>query len=114
MDETLLGYLLDALDRDARLAIEVHLRAQPEARARLTALRGIVAPLDADAGAPEPPAGLAESTLAHIAAHSPFMGSPLRSARVGVRGLPAAPPPSPRQAGAPVRRNLRRADLVLA
>ncbi len=99
-DDTLLGYLLDALDRDARRAVEGHLRAHPEAHARLAELGRLVRPLAADADAPEPPAGLAEATLAHVAG-------------VSCRRLPAAPPP-PRQAGAPPRRPLRRADLITA
>jgi hypothetical protein len=99
-DEVLLGYLLDALDRDERRAVEAHLRAHPEARARLAALRQLISPLDADGEPPEPPPGLAESALAGVAD---------LCAR-----LPDAPPPSPRQAGGPVRRGVRAADLVTA
>lgn len=98
-DETLLGYLLDGLDRDERRAVEAHLRDHPEARARLAELRKLVAPLEADGDAPGPPADLAESTLANVAD---------LCAR-----LPDAPPPSPRQAGA-AWRGPRRADLVAA
>jgi hypothetical protein len=101
-DDVLLGYLLDALDRDARRTVEDQLRAHPDAGARMATLRRMLAPLEADVEAPEPPPGLAESTLARIAEHAPL------------RRLPTAPPPSPRQAGAPARRNLRRADLVVA
>jgi hypothetical protein len=101
MDENLLGYLLDALDPDARRAVEAHLRARPEARLRLAELRRLLAPLDADAETPEPPPDLAERTLERVADRP-------------IRRLPAAPPPSPGQAGAPVRRNLRRADLIAA
>ena len=99
-DETLLGYLLDGLDRDERRAVEAHLRSHPEARARLAELRRLLTPLDADGEAPEPPPGLAESALANLAG--------------GCDRLPAAPPPSPHQAGAPGRRGPRRADLVAA
>ena len=98
-DDTLLGYLLDALDRDARRAVEAHLRTHPEVHARLAQLGRLVEPLAADADAPEPPTGLAESTLAHIAGSS-------------WRRLPAAPPP--RRSGAFPRWSLRRADLVTA
>ena len=98
-DDTLLGYLLDALDRDERRAVEAYLRAHPEAHARLARLGRLVAPLAADADAPEPPDGLAESAAAHIAA-------------AACRRLPAAPPS--REAGAAPRRGLRRSDLVVA
>ncbi|HVS34323.1 MAG TPA: hypothetical protein VMS17_02010 [Gemmataceae bacterium] len=98
-DDTLLGYLLDALDRDERRSVEAHLRGHPEAHARLKELGRLVTPLAADADAPEPPGRLVEATLTHIMAAS-------------CRQLPAAPP-MPRQAGAP-RRSLRRADLVVA
>ena len=99
-DETLLGYLLDALNRDERQAVEAHLRAHPEARTRLAGLRRLAEPLAVDADSPEPPPGLAESTLVCIA-------------DLPCRRLPAAPPPLS-QFGAPVRRGLRRADLVVA
>ncbi len=98
-DDTLLGYLLDALDRDGRRAVEAHLRTHPEAHARLAELGRLVEPLAADADTPEPPAGLAESTFAHVAGSS-------------WRRLPDAPPP--RRSGAFPRRSLRRADLVTA
>jgi hypothetical protein len=102
MDENLLGYLLDALDRDAQLAVEAHLRLHPEARARLEELRQMLEPLDADANEPEPPPGLAASTLSRIAAHQ------------AARRLLAAPQPSRRQVGTASRRGPRRADLVVA
>jgi hypothetical protein len=101
MDENLLGYLLDALDRDAQRAVEAHLRLHPEARARLEELRQLLAPLADDADAPEPPLGLVVGTLAHVAEHQS-------------RRLPIAPRPSRRQIGAPFRRGVRRADLVVA
>ena len=102
MDENLLGYLLDALDRDARRAVEAHLRLHPEARARLEELRQMLAPLADDADAPEPPPGLVASTLAHIAAHQ------------AAHRLLKAPQPSRRQIGMFSRRGPRRADLVVA
>ena len=89
MDETLIGYLLDALDRDARRAVEAHLRLHPEARARLADLVRMLGPLAADAEDPEPPPGLADRTLAHIDRMQPRLR------------LPAAPPPSRRQVGGP-------------
>jgi hypothetical protein len=101
MDENLLGYLLDALDLDVRRGVEAHLRLHPEARVRLAELRQLLAPLDADADADEPPPGLAASTLARVAEHRG-------------RGSPIAPRLSRRQFGAPGRRGARRADLVVA
>jgi hypothetical protein len=98
-DETLLGYLLDALDRDARQGVEAYLRVHPDAYARLAMLGRLARPLAADADAPDPPAGLAESTLARVAG--------LSSLR-----LPAAPSTAS-QAGAP-RRGLRPADFIAA
>ncbi len=102
MDENLLGYLLNTLDRDAHRAVEADLRLRPEVRARLEDLRQKLAPLAADADEPEPPPGLAASTLARIAAHQ------------AARRLLAAPPPSRRQVGTTSRRGPRRADLVVA
>ena len=102
MDETLIGYLLDALDRDARQAVEAHLRQHPETRARLTELARMLEPLAADADGPEPPPGLADRTLSHIDRLQPRLR------------LPAAPPPSRRQVGGPGRRGPRRVDLVAA
>jgi hypothetical protein len=102
MDENLLGYLLDALDLDAHRAVEAHLRLHPEARARLEELRLMLAPLAADADAPEPPPNLAASTLARIAAQQ------------AARRIMAAPQPSRRQIGSSFRRGPRRADLVVA
>src|SRR5262249_43905026 len=63
-------------------------------------LRRLVDPLAADADTPEPPPGLAESTLDFIA-------------ELPCRRLPAAPPPLSRF-GAAARRGPRRADLVVA
>jgi hypothetical protein len=102
MDENLLGYLLDALDSDARRAVEAHLRLHPEARARLEELRQMLAPLAADADAPEPPPALAASTLARVSAYQ------------AARRLLTAPLPSRRQIGATARRGPRRADFVVA
>jgi hypothetical protein len=100
MDENLVGYLLEALDPDERRAVDARLRDDPEARARLEALRPLLAPLAADADPPEPPPGLALATLARVAEYARG-------------GLPKAPQPSRRQVGAP-RRGLRLADLAVA
>jgi hypothetical protein len=102
MDENLVGYLLDALDSDARQQVEARLAARPELRARLERLRRALEPLAADAEAPAPPAGLAIGALARIAEYR-------------CRALPSAPPPTPSQRLAPgTRRMPRRADLLVA
>jgi prepilin-type processing-associated H-X9-DG protein len=99
MDQNLIGYLLDALEPDERAQVEVYLKAHPEARARLEALRQSLARLEADRDELEPPPGLAERTLAHVAG--------------GAEGLPRAPRPVGRFGG-PGRRGWRRADLLVA
>ena len=80
-DEDLIGYLLDALDPDDRVAAEAHLRASPDAAVRLDELRLALAPLEADREPPAPPAGLALGTLArvaeYIAEHEPCREVPL-------------------------------------
>jgi hypothetical protein len=102
MDEDLVGYVLDALDPDARQEVETRLEEQPQARARLERLRRVLEPLAADAEAGEPPAGLALSALARIAEYR-------------CRRLPDAPPPSAFQRVTPPSRRMpRRADLLVA
>lgn len=102
MDETLIGYLLDALDRDGRRAVEAYLRLHPEARTRLSVLRRMLEPLADDGDDPEPPPGLADRTIGHLAGRRPHLR------------LPGAPPPSRRQVGEAARRGPRRIDLVVA
>ncbi len=100
-DDTLLGYLLDALDRDERRDVEAYLRAPPGG-ARLA---GAAGPTWRGRWPPTPtrrsrrPAS-PKNAVANIAA-------------AAHRRLPAAPPPS-RQAGAAPRRGPRRSDLVVA
>ncbi len=101
MDENLVGYVLKALDAREEAAVEAHLRAHPEARARLEALERALAPLAADAEAPQPPPGLALGALARVA-------------EVRCRELPPAPPPSRHQLLPGGRRWGRRADLAVA
>jgi hypothetical protein len=102
MDENLVGYLLNALEPDARRQAETYLQSSPEARARLELLERAVAPLAADAEGPEPPPGLALATLARVAEHQ-------------CRPLPAAPRPTPGQrAGGGGLRWARRADVAAA
>jgi anti-sigma factor RsiW len=59
-DEDLIGYLLDALDPDERVAMESHLRASPDTAKRLADLRLTFAPLEADRESP-PPVGAANT-----------------------------------------------------
>src|SRR5262249_23171240 len=69
MDEHLVGYALNCLDEETRLAVTAYLRTHPEARRRLEDLRRALAPLAADRPPTSPP-DLAERTLAHIAAQA--------------------------------------------
>lgn len=66
-DEVLTGYLVDALDADDRAAVEVHLRAHPDAIARLDQLRLRFACLEADRDPDAPPVGLALRTVGRLA-----------------------------------------------
>jgi hypothetical protein len=101
MDENLVGYVLKALEPDEQAAVEAHLEAHPEARAKVESLERILAPLAADAEEPEPQPGLAMATLARIAEHK-------------CRPLPLAPR-APRGQFAPSGwPRVRRADMVAA
>jgi hypothetical protein len=101
MDENLVGYLLKALDPDEQQAVEAHLEAHPEARAKLDLLERGLAPLAADADNPEPRPGLALSALARIAEHK-------------CRPLPAAPRPPRSQVVPTGWARMRRADVLAA
>jgi hypothetical protein len=102
MDQNLIGYLLDALDPDARQEVETALEARPELRSRLERLRAALAPLELDRELPEPPPGLALGALARIAEYR-------------CRPLPDAPLPLPSQRLSPApRRGFRRADVLAA
>ncbi|HEY1380958.1 MAG TPA: hypothetical protein VGF55_29430 [Gemmataceae bacterium] len=70
MDLDLAGYLFDLLDSEERGRTEAALRADPAARARLDRLRANLVPLAAACTDDPPPAGLADRTLALVAAHS--------------------------------------------
>ncbi|MHB1423801.1 MAG: hypothetical protein ACYC3I_11520 [Gemmataceae bacterium] len=101
MEENLVGYLLNALEDDAKHEVEAALRGSPELRSRLELMGRALAPLAADREAPEPRPGLVLSTLARIAEHQ-------------CRKLPDAPPP-PRSQTMPVTRHwLRRPDALVA
>lgn len=68
-DEDLIGYTLDALSPEARNAIAFELRTNHAAAARLSQLRRLLNPLEADGEPPPPPPGLALRTVARVAAH---------------------------------------------
>ncbi len=101
MDENLVGYLLKSLEPDEQRAVEAHLEAHPESRAKLEQLERALAPLAADAEDPEPPPGLALAALARVAEHK-------------CRPLPAAPRPVREQPAATGWFRLRRADALAA
>jgi prepilin-type processing-associated H-X9-DG protein len=101
MDENLVGYLLNALDPDARQQVEHDLDSDPEAGRRLELLRQALAPLAADRENIEPPPGLAGRTLARVADHAG-------------RDLPHAPAPLRSRAVALGRPWWRRADVLVA
>src|SRR5262249_10480357 len=101
MDENLVGYLLDALDPQARGEVEAQLASRPQLRERLESLRRTLEPLAADVANPEPPPGLAVRALARIAAY-----------RCQPPSRPAATTP-PRHSPRP-RRAMPRADLLVA
>jgi prepilin-type processing-associated H-X9-DG protein len=100
MDENLVGYLLDALDRETQQSVESYLRSSPEGRQRLDLLRQALQPLQADRDEIEPPRGLWVQTLALIAEQR-------------CRKLPEAPKP-PANQRIPLRRSWRVADLAVA
>jgi prepilin-type processing-associated H-X9-DG protein len=68
-DENLIGYLLDLLDPDDRVAVITHVADHPEAAARLDQLRRAIEPLAADLEPVPVPPGLAIRTVARLAEH---------------------------------------------
>src|SRR5437899_1471516 len=68
-DEDLIGYLLDLLEPDEQAAVALRLDHDPVAANRLAVLRDDLAPLEADAIDPDPPAGLATRTVSRLAAY---------------------------------------------
>jgi prepilin-type processing-associated H-X9-DG protein len=110
-DEDLIGYLLDALDPDDRVAVESHVRANPDAAVRMAELRAALAPLEADREPPAPQPGLALRTLAlvaaHVAEHEPSRAEP-EGALAVARSVGAEPPlafPAPPRALRPPPRD---------
>jgi hypothetical protein len=90
MRERLVGYLMDALDDGERREVEAALadaEAGPALARDLEALRRAVAPLAADRDPLPAPPGLAERTLAFVAAHA-AAASPGKAA---ARPRPAEP-----------------------
>jgi hypothetical protein len=100
MNENLIGYLLKALDDETHLAVERHVRTEPDALRHLELLRRALAPLDADAAPPEPPPGLRIRTLGLLAEQACRKTAPVEPA-----------PPPPRTIPMP-RRWWRRADVL--
>lgn len=68
-DIDLIGYMLGALDPAEQAAVEAQLKASPEAATRLEQLRAALRPLEAAREAGAAPAGLADRTVARLAAH---------------------------------------------
>lgn len=85
MEPDLLGYLLGLLEPEEEQQVVNYLQAHPQAWAHLQAWRQLLAQLAADAGDDNPPADLAERTLAQL----PAAGPPLPG-RAGPRQLPRA------------------------
>jgi hypothetical protein len=103
MDLDLVGYLYGLLDADDRRRAEAALRDNPPARARLDRLRRTLAPLAAGRDPGPPPAGLADRTLAFIAARTADR-RPAPARRVGTTGGEPVFAPS----------RWRRIDVVIA
>ncbi len=101
MEANILGYLLDALDPDAKREVEAYLDKDPGARHQLETLRRALQPLAADKEEFEPPPQLALRTLARVAEYR-------------CRPLPPAPAPSPARVIGMGARWWRRADVLVA
>src|SRR5438105_304573 len=89
MDLDLVGYLLNILDPDEHRRTESALRDDPAARRRLDRLRASFAPLESIRDVGPTPVGLAERTLAHVAAQTagpPMADCPTPARRVSVPG----------------------------
>jgi hypothetical protein len=100
MEDQLVGYLLNALDADQKEQVESYLRQHPESEQKLELLRQAMQPLLLDSAGAEPPPGLADRTITHVAKHR-------------YDKLPTAPPP--RVGGGGMGRPFwRRADVLIA
>ena len=67
MEENLIGYLLQALDRETTLEVEQMLASSPEAQRKLMALRRAIAPLEFDRDTIEAPEDLVTRTIGTVA-----------------------------------------------
>ena len=65
--EDCIGYVLNLLEVDERVAVEAHLAANPDALVEVERVRAAFAPLEADREAPLPPRGLATRTISRLA-----------------------------------------------
>ncbi len=99
LDENLLGYLLGALDEEAKAQVDARILSERDARRRLDQLRLALEPLAADKADAPPPSGLAVRMLARVAEYCCL-------------DLPHAPVPSSRPA--PMRSWWRCADVLVA
>jgi hypothetical protein len=66
MRDELVGYIVGALDEEARHEVEAHLPTDPKLQAELDLLRESVKPLDADRQHDDPPQGLAARTCEYV------------------------------------------------
>lgn len=102
-DENLIGYLLNALDSDDRIAVEADLRANPNEAARLNQLRLAFAPLEADREPDSPPVGLAFRTISRLAAylveHEPRQVRPSSDAELALAVEAVSKEHAPAEAG---------------
>jgi prepilin-type processing-associated H-X9-DG protein len=99
MEENFSGYFLNALDPETERQVEAYLRENPDANAQMDLIRQALEPLEADMAEIDPPANLAERTLARVAEYS-------------CHDLPRAPVERKCSGGRP--RWWRRADMLVA
>jgi prepilin-type processing-associated H-X9-DG protein len=108
MEENFIGYLLGALDERTSSDVEHYLEEHPEAQEKLAVLEQALAPLEADAESPPPPADLVFRTLARVAEQI-CIPAPVPTTTT----LPKAPPIEP--SSLPLGRvGWRRLDVLVA
>ncbi len=100
MNDQLLDYLLDRLDKPAKRQVEERLQVDKTARRQLELLRQALAPLAADQDVAPPP-HLSARTIARVAEHA-------------CRELPLPQAPAPLRSESAGRPWWRRADLLVA
>jgi anti-sigma-K factor RskA len=108
MRNELLGYLLDALEKDEHERVDGQLRTDHQLRGEMELLRTGLTPLDADAGHLEPPPGLARRTVDYVFSRAWQSAAPAAGAAAVGRALPTWTEPA-----APTRR-WRMVDLSVA